>query len=97
VALPYPDPRLTDGAVLLRPWKERDAPLVERAARDECVAAIEHLPRPFTVAAGREGIAERAARLLCRWAPAEAGVERLQATVGRYGTVRRGLPYQGAS
>jgi [ribosomal protein S5]-alanine N-acetyltransferase len=43
----------------LRPWEERDLPLLERASEDEYVALIEHLPLPFDSGDGREWIATR--------------------------------------
>ena len=35
MALEYPQPTLTDGVVLLRPWDERDLPTLEQASRDD--------------------------------------------------------------
>jgi RimJ/RimL family protein N-acetyltransferase len=56
VTLSYPDPPLTDGELLLRPWDETDLRLVERASRDDYVATIEHLPVPFSDEQGRAWI-----------------------------------------
>jgi len=53
VVLEYPQPPLTDGVVLLRPWDERDLSILEQASRDAYVAEIEHLPVPFGAPAGR--------------------------------------------
>ncbi len=55
----YPDPPLTDGDLLLRPWDETDLPLLERAASDDYVATIEHLPVPFSDDEGRAWIADQ--------------------------------------
>jgi len=52
MALEYPQPTLTDGVVLLRPWDERDLPTLEQASRDDYVAEIEHLRVPFDEKAG---------------------------------------------
>ena len=57
MALAYPDPPLSDGEIRLRPWEERDLPLLERASADDYVATIEHLPMPFSSDAGRAWIA----------------------------------------
>jgi len=53
MSLEYPQPPLTDGVVLLRPWEERDLSILEQASRDDYVALIEHLPVPFSESAGR--------------------------------------------
>lgn len=63
MTLQYPADPLTDGVVLLRPWDDCDLPILEEASRDDYVAEIEGLPRPFTETAGREWIAQRHARL----------------------------------
>jgi ribosomal-protein-alanine N-acetyltransferase len=57
VTLSYPDPPLSAGDLLLRPWEEADLDLLERASTDEYVATIEHVPVPFTPDAGRAWIA----------------------------------------
>ena len=53
MSLAYPEPPLSDGVVLLRPWDDNDLAVVEEASRDEYVAQIEHIPVPFTRDAGR--------------------------------------------
>lgn len=63
MALAYPEPPLTDGVVLLRPWDDIDLALVEQASRDKYVALIEHLPVPFTAEAGHGWIAAQHAHL----------------------------------
>jgi [ribosomal protein S5]-alanine N-acetyltransferase len=57
VALEYPQPPLSDGVVLLRPWEASDLGLLEQASGDEYVALIEHMPVPFTAEAGQDWIA----------------------------------------
>ena len=52
MTLRYPEPLLTDGEIMLRPWKESDLLLLEQASTDDYVATIEHLPVPFTEAGG---------------------------------------------
>lgn len=54
--LEYPQPSLTDGVVVLRPWEDRDLPILEAASKDDYVAEIEHLPVPFSETAGRAWI-----------------------------------------
>ena len=46
MALAYPDPPLGAGTLWLRPWRETDLSLLERAAADGYVCTIEHLPVP---------------------------------------------------
>ena len=54
-----PDPRLTGDGLLLRPWAETDLPLLARAAEDDYIATIEHLPVPFSTEKGKAWIAEQ--------------------------------------
>lgn len=56
MALEYPQPPLSDGVVLLRPWQDSDLALIEQASRDDYVALIEHMPVPFREEAGRAWI-----------------------------------------
>ncbi len=63
MALTYPNPRLEDGVVLLRPWEEQDLALLERGSRDDYVAEIEHLPVPFDDEGGRKWIARQHAHM----------------------------------
>jgi RimJ/RimL family protein N-acetyltransferase len=53
-----PDPPLTDGAVLLRPWTDDDVPAVAEACRDPEIARwIDDIPAPYTRADARAYIA----------------------------------------
>jgi RimJ/RimL family protein N-acetyltransferase len=52
VRLSYPDPPLTDGAVLLRRWAEGDLGCVEEAGRDPRIPEGTTVPARFTVAEG---------------------------------------------
>lgn len=51
--LPYPDPPLRDGRVVLRRWLLEDVTLVEEAARDPLLLPGTTLPRDATPAAAR--------------------------------------------
>ena len=50
--LSYPDPPLTDGAVVLRRWTESDIGCVEEASRDPSIPEGTTVPATFTVAEG---------------------------------------------
>jgi len=50
--LPYPDPPLTDGVVLLRRWHEHDLGCVEEAAEDPEIPQGTTVPATFTPADG---------------------------------------------
>jgi ribosomal-protein-alanine N-acetyltransferase len=52
VLLSYPDPPLTDGAVVLRRWAESDISCVEEASRDPHIPEGTTVPATFTVAEG---------------------------------------------
>lgn len=52
VLLSYPDPPLTDGAVVLRRWAESDIGCVEEASRDPHIPEGTTVPASFTVAEG---------------------------------------------
>lgn len=56
VRLSYPDPPLTDGAVVLRRWAESDIGCVEEASRDPRIPEGTTVPAIFTVAEGRAWI-----------------------------------------
>lgn len=58
-----PQPDLTDGRVLLRPWAAADAPAVAAACADPEVARWTTVPSPYTAADGRSFVAE--------WAPGQ--------------------------
>ena len=61
--LSYPDPPLTDGAVLLRRWSESDLGCVEEASRDPVIPTGTTVPARFTVADGRAWIHRQWGRL----------------------------------
>lgn len=63
MTLVHPEPPLSDGVVLLRPWDEADLPTLEQSSRDAYVAQIEHLPVPFARDVGLAWIAAQHARL----------------------------------
>ncbi|RKQ88349.1 RimJ/RimL family protein N-acetyltransferase [Solirubrobacter pauli] len=52
MALRYPSPALTDGAVTLRPWHDDDLACVEQAATDPRIPAGTTVPAVFTREAG---------------------------------------------
>ena len=66
VSLSYPDPPLTDGAVLLRRWTETDLRCVEEASRDSHIPEGTTVPASFTEGEGLAWI-ER------QWGRAENG------------------------
>lgn len=70
--------------VELRPWEERDLPLLARASEDEYVALIEHLPVPFDSGRGRAWLR---ARRETDWAVVAEGE-----AVGGAGYARRHVP-----
>src|SRR4051794_9883295 len=43
-ALPFPDPELTDGVVLLRVWREADLPVAHAATQDPLIARYTYVP-----------------------------------------------------
>ena len=51
-ALPYPDPPLTDGVVVLRRWARDDLACVEEAAQDPDIPKGTTVPATFTPAEG---------------------------------------------
>ena len=59
--LAYPQPDLTDGAVLLRRWEEADVSLAREAAADEYTAVVERLPPPGDDEQLREWVAAQIA------------------------------------
>ncbi|HEU0304598.1 MAG TPA: GNAT family N-acetyltransferase [Gaiellaceae bacterium] len=53
-----PDPPLSDGVVLLRPWSDADTPAVAAACRDPEIARwIDDIPAPYTRADARAYVA----------------------------------------
>src|SRR6266536_5523525 len=72
VLLSYPNPPLTDGAVVLRRWAESDMGCVEEASREGRIPEGTTVPENVTVAEGLAGI-ER------QWARADNGTGLSQA------------------
>ncbi len=56
VLLSYPDPPLTDGAIVLRRWAESDLGCVEEASRDPDIPEGTTVPASYTVADGHAWI-----------------------------------------
>jgi [ribosomal protein S5]-alanine N-acetyltransferase len=52
VSIPYPDPPLTDGVVLLRRWAATDIGCIEEASRDPRIPEGTTVPTSFTEAEG---------------------------------------------
>jgi RimJ/RimL family protein N-acetyltransferase len=50
VAGPSTEPRLTDGVVVLRPWRTDDAPAVFEACQDPEIARWTNIPQPYGLA-----------------------------------------------
>ncbi len=67
VLLPYPDPPLTDGTVLLRRWLLTDLGCVEEASHDPYIPETTTVPENYSDAEGRAWI-ER------QWARADDGI-----------------------
>jgi [ribosomal protein S5]-alanine N-acetyltransferase len=61
--LSYPDPPLTDGAVVLRRWAESDVGCVEEASREGRIPEGTTVPANFTVAEGLAWIERQWARV----------------------------------
>jgi RimJ/RimL family protein N-acetyltransferase len=58
VKIEPPDPSLQDGVVLLRPWTERDVPVVAAACAEEEMALwLDQVPQPYTEKDAREYVA----------------------------------------
>jgi RimJ/RimL family protein N-acetyltransferase len=55
-AIPLPDPPLTDGDILLRPWERGDVPAVTAACRDPEIPRWTVVPRRYTEENAREFI-----------------------------------------
>jgi RimJ/RimL family protein N-acetyltransferase len=60
--LPYPDPPLTDGTVVLRRWTEHDLGCVEDASREGRIPQGTTVPVNYTVAEGLAWIERNLAR-----------------------------------
>lgn len=54
-----PDPPLTDGLVLLRPWTQEDVPAIVEACNDdeEIGRWLDHVPQPYSESDAREFVA----------------------------------------
>jgi RimJ/RimL family protein N-acetyltransferase len=73
-AIPLPDPPLTDGEVLLRPWERADVPAVTAACQDPEIPRWTVVPERYTERHARDFIAGTAADI-------EAGRELAMAVV----------------
>ncbi|HZD73175.1 MAG TPA: GNAT family N-acetyltransferase [Actinomycetota bacterium] len=60
--LPLPDPPLSDGRVLLRPWQVADLALVDLASRDPAITVGTSVPVPYSEAAGDAWLARQHAQ-----------------------------------
>jgi ribosomal-protein-alanine N-acetyltransferase len=63
VRLAYPDPALTDGVVLLRPWTPGDLKCVEEAAADPTIPAGTSVPAVFSPEEGLAFIERQGLRI----------------------------------
>jgi ribosomal-protein-alanine N-acetyltransferase len=61
--LSYPDPALSDGVVLLRPWSDGDVDCVRDAATDASIPAGTTVPTVFTPEAGLAFISRQRQRI----------------------------------
>ena len=61
--LAYPDPPLTDGTILLRPWTVHDLPAVEQASHDPYIPATTTVPAAYTDAEGRAWVERQQQRV----------------------------------
>jgi RimJ/RimL family protein N-acetyltransferase len=62
-AIPLPNPQLTDGEIVLRPWESRDAPAVTAACQDPEIPRWTVVPHPYAERHAREFISGTAADL----------------------------------
>jgi RimJ/RimL family protein N-acetyltransferase len=62
-SIPLPDPPLTDGEILLRPWKRRDVPAMTSACQDPEIPRWTVVPHHYTERHARDFIAQTAADL----------------------------------
>lgn len=60
-AIPLPDPQLTDGELLLRPWHRRDVPAVTAACQDPEIPRWTVVPHDYTTRHARDFIGSTAA------------------------------------
>jgi RimJ/RimL family protein N-acetyltransferase len=53
-----PSPPLSDGVIVLRPWRERDVPAITSACRDDDIALwLDQVPQPYSEADARTYVA----------------------------------------
>jgi RimJ/RimL family protein N-acetyltransferase len=77
-ALRFPDPRLADERVRLRPWTVADLPAVEEAVLDPAIVRFNGLPQPFDAGAWFERMpAERTEGKALRMLIADPADDRL--------------------
>jgi RimJ/RimL family protein N-acetyltransferase len=90
-----PDPPLSDGRVLLRPWQVADLGLVELASRDPAITVGTSVPVPYSEAAGDAWLGrqhtQREQRTGLSLAIADAGTGQAVGYVGVSGLVWRHL------
>jgi len=55
--LPFPQPPLADDVVMLRPWREEDAPMMAAWGQDPVIVRWTGVPAGYTAAAARSWIA----------------------------------------
>jgi len=60
--LRLPDPPLSDGRIVLRPWRIADLALVELASRDPAITVGTSVPTPYSEAAGDAWLARQHAQ-----------------------------------
>ena len=84
-SIPLPDPPLTDGDILLRPWERRDAPAVTAACQDPEIPRWTVVPYHYTERHAREFISGTAADLMAGRELALAVVETDDRLVGAIG------------
>jgi [ribosomal protein S5]-alanine N-acetyltransferase len=63
MALAYPDPQLTDGAICLRPWRLDDAECVRQAGEDPAIVKRTTVPAVYSAEAARSFIARQRGRI----------------------------------
>jgi RimJ/RimL family protein N-acetyltransferase len=94
-SLRLPDPPLSDGRIMLRPWRIADLAVIELASRDPEITVGTSVPTPYTEAAGDAWLtrqhAQREQRTGISLAIAEVGTDRALGYVGVSGIVWRHL------
>lgn len=56
---PEEEATLTDGVVMLRPWRQDDVPAVFSACQDPLIARFIHVPQPYTMEVARRFVEAR--------------------------------------